>query len=232
MPIRKLHLTRAEQDEYFQNAQKLFSQGVVIELPERRHSKSTCFEFQISPDSRLYVLAGGVPLYAVYVRIKSWRTNLRIEEFEIAPAWQDDIVSCVSEKNSYRFRGGLDFERKQVLNERIESSLGFRQRGQRVEGWLLATGLRPVPPEYGPRRRAPFELHFFDQQDNSYTCAGAAEVCRFRRDFARTRVGSLYGKTDQPVEAAKESLDTFLLADDRSINETGETHRSGDRQPQ
>jgi hypothetical protein len=203
------------------------SQGVCIELPEHRHSESRCFEFQISPHSTLYVLGSGLPLYAINIRIKSCRTNLQIEDFEIVPAWEDDIVACTTEEDLYRFRGGLEFERKDVLNERIESSLHFRRPGEHVEGWLLGCGFRPVPPEYGPYHRAPFELYFVDQLDDGHPCQGTAEVHRFRRVQAPKRVGSLFKGTDWVSETTERDHAEFMLpTNSQSENFTTNTLRN------
>jgi hypothetical protein len=44
-----------------------------------------------------------------------------------------------------------------------------RSRGQRFEGTILATGLVPIPPEYGDRKLAPLKLIFRDQFGHEFT---------------------------------------------------------------
>src|SRR5205814_193705 len=108
MPIRRRQLSRGEQEEHFEIAQRLRADGVSIELPEQKQSK--VFEFFLKqPDSRLYVLPNGQPLYALQLGIICWCPNLVLEQFEIVPHWADDVFAWSAAKGVCRFRGELDF---------------------------------------------------------------------------------------------------------------------------
>ena len=56
---------------------------------------------------------------------------------------------------------GLDAE--QVLNSRFEAPLRFHNRGQIIEGWLVAAGSRPIPQEYREGATVRCNLTFWDQ---------------------------------------------------------------------
>jgi hypothetical protein len=144
-------------------AQQLHEQGVAIEIPEEWQNLSQYFDISISPDSTIYVLRPGVTAYAVYGRIQSRCSNVVVDNFDIIPSWDPDVVPHSAMEKTYRLARSLEFDFEDVLNHRIEKSLRFRRAGDRVEGWLLGLGMRPVPLEYGPRKPAPFKLSFVDQ---------------------------------------------------------------------
>jgi hypothetical protein len=188
MPVRRYRLTRSEQDEQFEVAQALLAQGVPIDIPEECRKQSRCFEISISPDSTIYVCRYGIPLYAIHIQCTSLRNNLALEGFEITPAWDDNISECSSDEESYRFTGGLDFDRSEVLNHQLEARRRFPHIGDRIEGWLLAQGIRPVPPEYGPRHPAPFELSLLESRGHIYSTHAIAVVDR-SAEIRETRAG-------------------------------------------
>jgi len=92
------------------------------------------------------------------------RGGIILEDFEITPAWDRDVYPCGSEGGSYR----LQYDWNEVLNHRIENRLRFR-RGDLADGWLLATGSKPIPPQYGPGRPALLEVAFLDQFSEQHT---------------------------------------------------------------
>ena len=50
----------------------------------------------------------------------------------------------------------------EVLNSPIEKNLVLR-RGEIAEGWLLTTGIAPIPAQYSNSVVVPFQLTFWDQ---------------------------------------------------------------------
>jgi hypothetical protein len=64
-----------------------------------------------------------------------------------------------------------------VLNGRIENNLVL-ERGQVVEGLLLATGIRPIPVQYSDCAGAPFRLTLWDQFGNEIGAQGTLSVLR------------------------------------------------------
>jgi hypothetical protein len=99
-----------------------------------------------------------------------------------------------------RFAPGLDFDVKEVLNDRIDRDLHFR-RGDVREGWLLAMGYKPVPEEYGPCRPAPVEVRLFDQfgQPQIVTTTVAVEGSRQSRKSSLRPGSDLYERENPPV---------------------------------
>jgi len=156
MPFHRTRLTRTEELDYLATAEELRSLGVAIEIPEEWRRVANFLDVSISPASTVYVLGSGTSLYALYVRLVSTRPNLILGSFDIATPW-DSGVLCGLDDN-YRFAPGLDINPKQVLNYRFDRGLRFRYVGDRVEGWILGTGLKPVPAEYGLGFPAPVEL--------------------------------------------------------------------------
>ena len=156
MPFYRTRLTRHEELDFMATAEELRSLGVAIEIPEewRRHAKFV--DVSISPASTIYELGRGKTLYALHVRLVSASPKLVLGQFDIAPFW-DSGVLCELDEN-YCFGSGLDFNPKEVLNSRFDRGLRFRYNGDIVEGWLLGTGLNPVPAEYGFGFPAPIQL--------------------------------------------------------------------------
>jgi hypothetical protein len=178
VPVIRSRLTRTEQDKHFVTAQRLHEQGVAIEIPEEWQNQSRYLDISISPDSTIYVLRRGVTLYAVYGRLQSRCSNVAIDAFDILPSWDPDVIPYSTMKETYRFTRSLEYDFEDVLNHRIEQSLRFPRIGDSSEGWLLGIGIRPVPPEYGPRKPAPFQLSFLDQLDRTYDTSVVALVDR------------------------------------------------------
>jgi hypothetical protein len=214
MPFRKFRLTRAEQDEHFDIAQSLRAQGLDIEIPEEWEKQSNRLEILISADSTIYELRPGLTLYAIYVRLISWRNGLAVEDFDISPAWDDGVMACSTEDEIYRFGRGLDFDRPQVLNHQLEARLRFPHIGGRIEGWLLGTGWRPLPAEYGPGHPAPFELSFLDQLCRSHSTRAVAMVHRSTKTREmHVRRDSLFERERSSSSAAYTQREAGVLHD-------------------
>jgi len=159
MPFHRSRLTRTEELNYLTTAEELRLRGVAIEVPEEWQLSANFLNVLIGPDSTIYELGRGKTLYALRVRLVSQTPNLVLGRFDITPSW-DSGVLCELDDN-YRFAPGVDFDATQILNSRFYEGLRFRYNGDRVEGWLLGTGLNAVPAEYGLGFTAPVELQLF-----------------------------------------------------------------------
>jgi hypothetical protein len=99
--------------------------------------------------------------------------------------------------------GQQEYRRCEVLNQKIERNLILR-RGQIVEGWILAGGVRPIPQQYLDGFTAPFQVRFFDQFGCEHRADGTLSVLRrSQRDRSNVRPGTgLYGldPTGNPSE--------------------------------
>jgi hypothetical protein len=178
MPLRKNRLTRFEEEEFLQAAQQLRDQGVRVEIPEEWVKRCRRFEITIAPGSSIYVRSLGITYYMIFIQCTALQSNSALQDgLEITTGWDDDVVPITRNKGKYRI-GRLHFDRDEVLNERLETCIRFPQIGSRVEGWLLAHGIRPVPPEYGAGNLAPFELKLSDHNGRIYSAHAMARVER------------------------------------------------------
>ena len=75
------------------------------------------------------------------------------------------IVDYSNARNFYVFptRTPMAYPRGEVLNPRIARRC-FVYPGESLEGWLLAVGEKPIPPEYRDRDRVKMRLTLFDQR--------------------------------------------------------------------
>jgi hypothetical protein len=123
-----------------------------------------------------------------------------LPDWDMSTAYDDQIgPEPFDERSSVYMLCGL--QQSEVLNQRIENNLRMI-RGQMVEGWFVATGLRPVPAKYGPLP-VPFELVIFDQFGNENRADGRLSVLRSARQYSPgVRPGTLNGldATQQPRE--------------------------------
>jgi len=161
--MRKSRLSREEERQYLARLRDRQARGFNVVIP-RQLERAGGLDITIggSPESLITQLSPTIVLYALRVRLVAERSGT-VQEFEVAASWDPGIFPCYPAGSTpYRFAPGLDFNVKEVLNDRIERDLRFR-RGDVRDGWLLAMGNKPVPEALGPGRCAPLELRLFDQ---------------------------------------------------------------------
>jgi hypothetical protein len=167
VPIRKNHLTRSERAKYLIATKQLKDQGVIQELPTDWQELAEGVNVLVGRTSSIYVIAAGQILYAVHVCLICQIDRFALTDFDIVADWDNDIY-CSYDETEYKFaRGSLEFDCKTVLNHRFHKALELGQQGNRLDGWLLGTGLRPVPTRYGPGHPAPLTLTFFDRSQRA-----------------------------------------------------------------
>jgi hypothetical protein len=202
MPIYKPKLTSREEAKYLSIARELKAAGTEIDIPGEWLENARLLRVTIagSPESLITQISPTIVLYALRVRLLA-EHGVTLQEFEVGTRWDPGIFSCYSQgRTPYRFGPGLDFDVKEVLNDRIERDLRFR-RGDMREGWLLAMGNKSVPKEYGPGILAPVEVRFFDQFGQSQVASAALAVER----STQSRIYSigpglgLYERKDPPA---------------------------------
>jgi hypothetical protein len=173
------------------------SEGIDVEIPEEWEQTSHGLDIELAPPSESIVFEGpsGGTYYAVWVRLLALRSGLTLVGWEITTSWDDEIVaeSFNSAGPIYNL-GRQEYLRCEVLNQKIESNLSLR-RGQIAEGWILANGLRPIPPQFDDHSIAPFEVRFFDQFHSEHPAQGTLSVSRRSpRDGMKAPRGTgLYG---------------------------------------
>jgi len=88
------------------------------------------------------------------------------------------------------FGAPLRHRRREVLNPRMEKNLVLRH-GEIAEGWLLATSISKIPPQYSNFAVAPFRLTVWDQFGDEIGAAGRLSVLRrVQRDTVGMRKGT------------------------------------------
>ena len=167
MPIRRLRLSRLEEAEQLVYLQQLRAEGHDVEIPEDWPERADDLDIEVAPswENMLYdARSGGVAYYAIQLRMMARRSGVILLDCDITTDWDDQILlSNIDEQNSLCKLGGLDFERRDVLNSRLENHLRFHDLGEMVEGWLLASGLRPIPQQYRYGAIVPCRLTFRTQ---------------------------------------------------------------------
>jgi hypothetical protein len=166
MPIRRFSLTRAERGRYRSDAQQLCAIGLDIDIPEELREDSRVLEIHIAPPyiNVIRQLPSGPVAYAIWVRLVALRPNVILEDSQLASAWDQDLFQIsANKKGLYCLRQGFNFIRAEVLNHFIEDRHCFHHRGDSVEGWLLATGLEPIPEIYPDHMSAGVDVSFTDQ---------------------------------------------------------------------
>ena len=167
MPIRKLRLSRFEEAEHLLCLQQLQVEGHDVEIPEGQPKKADTLDIEVGPplENMVFDLRdGGVAYYAVRSRIVAKRSGVILTDCEIAADWDDQILLLnIDEGKPLCKLGWFDVERKEVLNSRLENQLRFHDRGEMVEGWILASGLERIPQQYRYGAVVPCQLTFWDQ---------------------------------------------------------------------
>ena len=200
MPRIRRSLSQSEQTEHLARAEKLRASGVPIEIPEAWRQQGRLLDVLVSPrDGTVFQSPCGGIKYAIFVRLLA-RTGLTVVDCLINAIWDDQIVpESYADQDSVCRLGGTEYLRREVLNPRIERGLRL-SRGEIVEGWLLASGVWPVPIEYVDFA-APCEVVFQDYLGQDYAASGKLSVLRRARrseTFVRRGTG-LYGGDDSAI---------------------------------
>jgi hypothetical protein len=170
MPFIKRSLTRAEDAVYLGRAEQLRASGVDIEIPEERRADACALDIVVArpPASLVCDLPRGGVYFVVRVRLHPLQSGLILPDCQITTHWDDQIVlESFDERNPVVDFGGQLHQQSEILNQRIENNLRL-YRGQVIEGLVLASGLRPIPPEYRDGTIVPFQLTFTDQFDREF----------------------------------------------------------------
>jgi hypothetical protein len=177
MPIRKLRLSRLEEAEHLVCLKQLQAEGHSIEIPEELQEDSRALDIHIASPyiNIIRQLAGGTVACAILARLVALRPNVILEDSQLSLAWDPDVFPLSNNgKSRYYFQRGFDFTREEVLNHLIEGRLCLHHRGDSVEGWLLATGLKPIPDAYRNNTSVPVDVSFTDQFGVDYVSQGYA----------------------------------------------------------
>jgi hypothetical protein len=206
-------LSRAEEAMYSDRLRKLRYEGIPVETPEEWLENSRALEIMLAApaENTVWATSSGGVVIAVLARLIALRP-VTLTDWDMCTAYDDQIVpEPFDERNPVYKLCGL--QRSEVLNHRIDNLRMIR--GQMVEGWFVATGLRPVPAKYGPLP-VPFELVIWDQYGNENRAEGRLSVLRSARQYSPgVRPGTLNGldATQQPREPSIEEQSRLRKAE-------------------
>ena len=171
MPIVKRSLTRSEMAAHLARDEKMFATGVNIQIREEWRESARALDktldIAVGGGCATFVfdLTAGRAGYVISVRLVGQALGT-VLDCRLTTSWDDDIVlASFNDEDSMCRLGLLQYPRSQVLNLRIQNSLRF-QRGQMIEGVILATGVNPIPEAYRHGKIVPINLAFLDQNEN------------------------------------------------------------------
>ena len=181
MPIKKTRLTREERASFLLRAQELQAAGLECQIPNEMQENFHDLDIFVAPreGNILCELPSGVTAYAIWVRLTALRNNLRLENCRIMSDWDpESIALCQNQKGVYRIGQAVHLTQEETINQRIENGLKFHHRGDVAEGWLIASGLRPIPDMYRDWMITKLSLTFTDQFGRDYTEQAQANLQR------------------------------------------------------
>jgi hypothetical protein len=176
-------LSQEKEARYADRLRQLHAEGIDVELPEELEDNSRALDIQLAPPSEsiVYEPSRGGIYYAIPVRLLGLQSGLTLTDVDVTTDWNDQIVAESFDSGSRIYRlGQQEYRSCEVLNQKIESNLPLR-RGQIVEGWILASGVRPIPPQYRNCFTAPFKVTFFDQFGCEHPADGTLSLLRRSR---------------------------------------------------
>jgi len=178
MPIRKLQVSREKEATYSDCLRQLRDEGIDVEVSEEwlEHSRALDIVLAGPEENTISETPSGGFVYAVRIRGVAQRSGSIVTEWDLCTDYDDQIVpESFNDRKTVCRVGGQEYRRCELLNQQIEAGLRL-SRGELVEGWLLATGLRRVPMEYG--NTVPCKLVLYDQFGYEITAEGKASVLR------------------------------------------------------
>jgi len=217
MPIRKPRVSREKAAIYSGCLRQLRDEGLDLEILDEwlEHSRALDIVLAGPEESTVFETPTGGIVYAVLAYLIALRT-VTLTDWDLCTDYDDQIVPCSNGRDTVYRLGGQEYLRSEVLNQQIEAGLRL-SRGQIVEGWLLATGLRRVPMEYS--NTVPFELVLRDQFGHEITAESKASVLRSAKSHSPgVRPGTLDGldATQKPTEPSIEEESRLLSRGGRS----------------
>ena len=192
MPVRKPGLSRWEKEKYQDYLKKLRAEGHDLEIPEEWSVNTDALAIEVGQPWENEVLdlgiMGAVGYYAVRLRMISRRAGVTLLDHEFTTDWDDQIeLFDVELRDHRRILRSFGPEQKEVLNSRFEAPLRFHNRGQIIEGWLVAAGSRPIPQQYREGATVRCNLTFWDQFGHKIGAHADLSVHRPRQKEAPSR---------------------------------------------
>lgn len=201
-------LSRQEEIKYLECLTQLQAEGIPVELPYAWQGTCRLFDVMVGPPGECVVWdrPNGGNFLTVYLRMLANQSGLRYPDFEIETSWDNQIVLASVDENKLEVAfGGQRYPRQEILNSRIEDNEAL-PRGRVIFGYLLATGIRPIPAEHGNSAIVPFNLTLRDpfSGDILQAVQGRMLVSRCGYRLVAIRTG-LYGGGKPELSPEEES---------------------------
>lgn len=182
MPRRKSRLSREEEAMYSDCLRQLQDEGIPVEIPGEWQEAIRVLKIGVGApwENMIFNLhRGGAAYYAIRVRLVALWSGLILSDLEITTARDNQLTPLyIDDRNKTLALGGMTFETRELLNPRIQDNFRFHRRGQVVEGWVLMSGVVPIPAEYRDFALAPFAITLTDQFGHEHCEHGELSVLR------------------------------------------------------
>jgi hypothetical protein len=166
--------------------------------------------------------------YAILVRMVS-RSAVALQDCQIWTHRDDQIILAHfdGQEQVVDFGGQL-YQKSEILNRSLESGLRVSS-GQVVEGWILASGLWPIPADLGDFSLVPCELTFWDLFGREFSVdAKLSVLCAPQRcNPIVSRRSGLYGPVQPPELSVGEASRLCHLEIIRQEKEAGQQRAAG-----
>jgi hypothetical protein len=159
----KYRLSRSEQIEDSETLRELQAEGVDVgELDD----DVMPLDVQVGSPLENSVFdwrKGTCAHYSCYVQLVARMPNIIVNGYDMSSPFDNDIVpeSTFGNEAIFNFCAHR-FPREKILNERINDGLRFHYRGQLIEGWLLSSGIQPIPQQLPNKNFTSLQLTLFD----------------------------------------------------------------------
>jgi hypothetical protein len=184
MPVKRTQLNREQKAKYLARVQDLRAAGLDCEVPDELQQSSRRLDIFAarSGGNILSELPGGLTAYAIWVHLLALVSNLILESVRIESAWDpESIALCGNQRGLYRVGQAISLTEEEVLNHRIENGLHFHSPGDIAEGWVVASGFRPIPDKYRNWMITRLSLTFTDQFGHDHSVQAEASLQRSAR---------------------------------------------------
>jgi hypothetical protein len=173
-------LSRSEEAEYRRCLREMRAEGIDVNSPDDSPEYVPALDITVVGGlvSLIFNLPSGLAGYAIWLRVVARRSGLiLLEQCEVTTEFDDQIeLECFDLGGPICQLGQCKHHKSEVLNDRFP--LKFHRRGHRIEGVILATGLKPIPKEYVQGMMVPFKLISWDQFGNEISVESKLSVDR------------------------------------------------------
>lgn len=154
----------SEERRYLNVLRELKADGVDVEISEELLECVRPLDVAVAPSPASFAveLPSGRLAYVLGVGLRS-RQRCGIERCDMVVPWDDEIV--IEEINFRHPTWSIEslvVTGREFINYRIETGLSFSRADERIEGFILGSGISPVPREYATGRPFPITVTFSD----------------------------------------------------------------------